>query len=168
MPWDDPVAPRVDEIDTRFPLAAKGDGVFLQARENVLAGIPYPVKGWMVYKQDPVNALPDRTRTLRMLEGLDFVGVVDTQLSDTAWYADVVFPESTYLERLDPLHMLPGIWPVVVMRQQVVPPIHDTKPNSRSCRPGEPARPRDYFDFTIEDWVEAQAESCPSTARSST
>ena len=60
MPWDEPTAPRVDEIDTRFPLAAKGDGVFLQARENVLAGRPYPVKGWMVYKQDPMSALPDR------------------------------------------------------------------------------------------------------------
>jgi thiosulfate reductase/polysulfide reductase chain A len=162
LPWDDPVAARVDEIDTRFPLAAKGDGVFLQARENVLAGTPYPVKGWMVYKQDPVNALPDRARTLRMLEGLDFVGVVDTQLSDTAWYADVVFPESTYLERLDPLHMLPGIWPVVVMRQQVVPPIHDTKPNLEIMQ-GLATRLglADYFDFTIEDWVEAQAEELP-------
>ncbi len=153
---------RVDEIDTRFPLAAKGDGVFLQARENVLAGTPYPVKGWMVYKQDPMNALPDRARTLQMIEKMDFVGVVDTQLSDTAWYADVVFPESTYLERLDPLHMLPGIWPVVVMRQQVVPPIHDTKPNLEIMQ-GLASRLglADYFDYTIEDWVEAQAKELP-------
>ena len=25
LPWDDPVAPRVDELDKNFPLAAKGD-----------------------------------------------------------------------------------------------------------------------------------------------
>jgi len=45
LPWDEPTAPRIDEMEERFPLAAKGDGVFLQARENVLAGKPYPVKG---------------------------------------------------------------------------------------------------------------------------
>ncbi len=162
MPWDDPTAPRVDELDTRFPLAAKGDGVFLQARENVLAGKPYPVKGWMVYKQDPMNALPDRSRTQAMLEQMEFVGVIDTQMSDTAWFADVVFPESTYLERLDPITVLPGIWPVVVLRQQVVKPIHDTKPNLEIVQ-GLAKRLGlgDYFDYTIEQWVEAQAKELP-------
>jgi len=162
LPWDEPLAARVDQIDTAFPLAAKGDGAFLQARENVLAGTPYPVKGWMVYKQDPMNALPDRARTQRMIEQLDFLAVIDTQMSDTAWYADVVLPESTYLERTDPLHMLPGIWPVVVMRQQVVPPIHDTRPNLEIMQ-GLAKRLglTDYFDYTIEQWVEAQAEELP-------
>ena len=162
LPWDDPAAPRIDELDARFPLAAKGDGVFLQARENVLAGTPYPVKGWMVYKQDPMNALPDRGRTQAMLEQMDFVGVIDTQMSDTAWFADVVFPESTYLERLDPINVLPGIWPVVVLRQQVVKPIHDTKPNLEIVQ-GLAKRLglADYFDYTIEQWVEAQAKDLP-------
>jgi len=32
LPWDDPVAPRVDELDKNFPLAAKGDGVYLKLR----------------------------------------------------------------------------------------------------------------------------------------
>ncbi len=162
LPWDDPAAPRVDEIDTRFPLAAKGDGVFLQARENVLAGRPYPVKGWMIYKQDPMNALPERARTQAMLEGMDFVGVIDTQMSDTAWFADVVFPESTYLERTDPITVLPGIWPVVVLRQQVVKPIHDTKPNLEIVQ-GLAKRLglSDYFDYTIEDWIAAQAKELP-------
>ena len=162
LPWDEPAAERVDQIDTAFPLAAKGDGVFLQARENILAGKPYPVKGWMAYKQDPMNALPDRARTQRMLEQMEFVAVIDPQMSDTAWYADVVLPESTYLERTDPLHMLAGIWPVVVMRQQVVPPLHDTRPNLEIMQ-GLAKRLglSDYFDYTIEQWVEAQAEELP-------
>lgn len=162
LPWDDPKASRVDELDTRFPMAAKGDGVFIQARENILAGRPYPVKGWMVYKQDPMNALPDRASTQKMLQGMDFVGVIDTQMSDTAWYADVVFPESTYLERLDPLHMLPGIWPVVAIRQQVIKPVHDTRSNLEIVQ-GLARRLGlgDYFDYTIEQWVEAQASELP-------
>ncbi|MBI4918021.1 MAG: molybdopterin-dependent oxidoreductase [Acidobacteria bacterium] len=162
LPWDEPTAARIDEMEERFPLAAKGDGVFLQARENVLAGKPYPVKGWMVYKQDPMSALPDRGRTQKMLEQMDFVAVIDTQMSDTAWFADVVFPESTYLERTDPLHMLPGIWPVVAIRQQVVPPIHDTKPNLEIVQGlAKRLELSDYFDYTIEQWLEEQAKELP-------
>ena len=127
LPWDDPVASRVDEMDKNFPLANKGDGAYLKLRENVIAGTPYPVKAWMIHKQDPMNALPNQARTLEMLQQMDFVGVVDVQMSDTAWYADVIFPESTYLERTDPVEVQSGITPVVVYRQQVVKPAHDTK-----------------------------------------
>src|SRR5260370_8496256 len=34
FPWDDPVSPRIDEIDKNFPMAAKGDGAYLKLREN--------------------------------------------------------------------------------------------------------------------------------------
>lgn len=139
LPWDDPKAPRIDELDKNFPLAAKGDGAYLKLRENVLAASPYPVKGWMIHKQDPMNALPDQARTLRMIEQMEFVGVVDIQMSDTAWYADVIFPESTYLERLDPVEVLSGIWPVVVLRQPVIKPLHDTRTTLEIVRPGQAA-----------------------------
>ena len=162
LPWDDPVASRVDELDKNFPLAAKGDGAYLKLRENVLAANPYPVKGWMVYKQDPMNSLPDQRKTLKMIEQMDFIGVIDIQMSDMAWYADVIFPESTYLERLDPIDMLPGIWPVVVLRQQAVKPIHDTKPNLEIVQ-GLAKRLdlMDFFDYTMDQWVEAQANDLP-------
>ena len=162
LPWDDPTAPRVDEMDKNFPLAAKGDGAYLKLRENVIAGTPYPVKAWMVHKQDPMNALPDQSRTLQMIQQMDFVGVVDVQMSDTAWYADVIFPESTYLERTDPIEVLSGIVPVVVYRQQVVKPAHDTK-TTLEITQGLAKRLglSQYFDFTMEQWVAAQAKELP-------
>ncbi len=162
LPWDDPVAPRVDEMGKNFPLAAKGDGAYLKLRENVIAGTPYPVKAWMVHKQDPMNALPDQARTLQMLQQMDFVGVIDVQMSDTAWYADVVFPESTYLERTDPVEVLSGIVPVVVYRQQVVKPVHDTK-TTLEITQGLAKRLglSQYFDFTMDQWVAAQVKELP-------
>ena len=165
LPWDDPAAPRVDEMEKNFPLAAKGDGAYLKLRENVIAGAPYPVKAWMVHKQDPMNALPDQSRTLQMLEQMDFVGVIDVQMSDTAWYADVVLPESTYLERTDPIEVLSGIAPVVVYRQQVVKPAHDTK-TTLEISQGLAKRLglSQYFDYTIEQWVAAQAKELPLEA----
>ncbi len=165
FPWDDPAAPRVDEMDKNFPLAAKGDGAYLKLRENVLAGTPYPVKAWMIHKQDPLNALPDQARTIQMLQQMDFVGVVDIQMSDTAWYADVIFPESTYLERLDPVEVLGGISPVVVLRQPVIKPLHDTKTTLEIVQ-GLAKRLglSQYFDYTIEQWVDAQVKELPIDA----
>jgi thiosulfate reductase/polysulfide reductase chain A len=165
LPWDDPTAPRVDEMETNFPLAAKPDGAYLKLRENVLAGKPYPVRAWMVYKQDPMNIMPDQGKTLRMLEQMDFVGVIDVQMSDTAWYADVIFPESTYLERLDPVEVLSGIWPVVVLRQPVIKPIHETKPALEIVQGlAKRLNLSEFFDFTIDQWVEAQVEELPIAA----
>jgi thiosulfate reductase/polysulfide reductase chain A len=162
FPWDDPVAERVDQIDKNFPLAAKGDGVYLKLRENVLDGVPYPVKGWMIYKQDPVNALPDQGKTLKMLEQMDFVCAIDIQMSDTAHYADVVFPESTYLERLDPVEQLAGIWPVVVLRQPVIEPKYSTKPLLEIVQGlAEKMDLAEYFDFTMEDWIAEQVKELP-------
>jgi thiosulfate reductase / polysulfide reductase chain A len=162
LPWDDPKAPRIDEMDKNFPLAAQGDGAYLKVRENVLAGTPYPVKGWMIAKQDPVNALPEQAKTIRMLEQMDFVAAIDIQMSDTAWHADVLFPESTYLERWDPIEVMSGIWPVVVLRQPVIQPVHDTKPcleivQGLAKRLGL----AQYFDYTIDQWNEAAAKELP-------
>lgn len=162
LPWDDPKAPRVDEMEQNFPLAAKGDGAYLALRENVLAARPYPVKGWMIAKQDPMNALPDQSKTLKMIGQMDFIGAIDIQMSDSAYYADVVLPESTYLEREDPIEVMSGIWPVVVYRQPVVRPLHDTKPcleivQGIAGRLGLGM----YFDYTIGKWNEAAARELP-------
>jgi thiosulfate reductase/polysulfide reductase chain A len=165
LPWDDPTAPRIDEMDKNFPLAAKSDGAYLKLRENVLSDTPYPVRAWMVYKQDPLNALPDQNKTIRMLEKMDFVGVVDVQMSDTAWYADVIFPESTYLERQDPIEVLSGIWPVVVMRQPVIKPLHDTKPALEIIQGlAKRLNLSEFFDYAMDQWIDAQAKELPLEA----
>src|SRR5260370_34174922 len=116
----------------------------------------------MIHKQDPMNALPNQARTLEMLQQMDFVGVVDVQMSDTAWYADVIFPESTYLERTDPVEVQSGITPVVVYRQQVVKPAHDTKTTLEISQglAKRLGRSQD-FDFTIDQWGAAQVKELP-------
>jgi thiosulfate reductase/polysulfide reductase chain A len=162
LPWDDPKAARADEVEKNFPLASGKDGVYLPMRENILKGTPYPVKAWMIYKQDPMNAVPDQGKTLKMIEGMDFVAVVDIAMSDTAWYADVVFPESHYLERTDPIEVMPGIWPAAVLRQQVVKPIHDTKPCLEIVQGlAQRLGLKDYFDYTIDQWIAEEAKDLP-------
>ncbi|NNE42872.1 MAG: molybdopterin-dependent oxidoreductase [Gemmatimonadetes bacterium] len=162
FPPDDIEVGRLDGLEEAFPLANRRDGAYLNIRRAVLEADTPPVKAWMVYKQNPLHSVPESRKTLEMMEKLDFICTIDTQVSDTAWMSDVVLPESFYLERTDPLHSLSGAVPVVAMRQQVVPPRHDT----RSCfwimkQLAERLDRAEYFDFTMEEWIEAQAEDLP-------
>ncbi len=103
------------------------DGSWITFREAVLHDEPYPVRGFFVFKQNPVQSVPNTSKTLKMMEKMDFICVIEQQMSDTAWYADLVLPHSTYLESWDPCHALSGIWPVVVARQPVIQPLFKTK-----------------------------------------
>ncbi len=103
------------------------DGSWIRFREAVLKGEPYPVKMMMIYKQNFVEAAPNRAKTLKMMEMMDFICMIDIQMSDTAYYADLVIPESTYLERWDVVHNLAGIWPIATFRQACIEPVYQTK-----------------------------------------
>ncbi len=103
------------------------DGSWITFRESVLNDEPYPVRGFVCFKQNPVQAVPNTKKTMQMLEKMEFICVIEQQMSDTAWYADLVLPHSTYLESWDPCHALSSIWPTVVFRQPVIKPLFDTK-----------------------------------------
>ncbi|WP_294963636.1 molybdopterin-dependent oxidoreductase [Sulfurimonas sp.] len=88
----------------------------------------YPVRGFFVYKQNPMLSVPNIAKTKTMLEKLDLVVVIDTMPSDTVMYADVVLPECTYLEREDPIKSFAGAEPAIVLRNKVIEPMYETKP----------------------------------------
>ena len=61
-----------------------------------------PVKLLFVYNCNPAVTLPDQARVLRGLEREDlFTVVFDQVFTDTALYADVVLPATTFLEQYD-------------------------------------------------------------------
>jgi thiosulfate reductase / polysulfide reductase chain A len=103
------------------------DGSWISFREAVLQDNPYPVRGFFCFKQNPVQSVPNMQKTLKMLEKMEFICVIEQQMSDTAWYADIILPHSTYLESWDPAHSLEGIEPIVAFRQPVIKPLFDTK-----------------------------------------
>ncbi len=103
------------------------DGSWISFREAVLQDNPYPVRGFVCFKQNPVQGVVNTQKTLKMLDKMEFICVIDTQMSDTAWYADIVLPHATYLERWDPAHSLSGIWPIISFRQPVIEPMFKSK-----------------------------------------
>lgn len=118
---------KVDNPDHRYPFAH--ETITTGIREATITGKPYPVKGWMVYATNLVHALPNQEETIRAIQALDLLVVVDVIPSEIAGWADVVLPESIYLERHDELN--PELFrdPLLALRQPVVAPPDDQKPN---------------------------------------
>ncbi|MEN8183923.1 MAG: molybdopterin-dependent oxidoreductase [Myxococcota bacterium] len=126
-PYPTPERPKLDNPDGRYPLA---DGTLSNGiRDATLTGEPYPIKGWFVYATNLLQALPNQEETLRAIQNLDFMVVVDVIPSEIAGWADVVLPESVYLERHDEVNVEWFREPFIALRQPVVEPPADQKPN---------------------------------------
>ncbi len=62
-------------------------------REATISGEPYPIKGWFVYATNLVHALPNEAETIKAIQALDLLVVVDVIPSEIAGWADVVLPK---------------------------------------------------------------------------
>ncbi len=88
----------------------------------------YDLKAWLVYGCNLVQAMPDRPQLLEAIQRLELLVAVDVLPAEICGWADVVLPEATYLERDDDAWN--GAWrrPFIAVRQEVVPPMYDSKP----------------------------------------
>ena len=73
-------------------------------------------------------ALPDPEATQRAIEKLKLLVSIDVRYSEMGWFADVILPESTYLERANILCQMNGPVPVFAMRDQAIAPRFDSRP----------------------------------------
>jgi thiosulfate reductase/polysulfide reductase chain A len=96
--------------------------------EPMITGKPYPIKGLVLYATNLFHTIPNVPRTKEALKKLDFVLAVDVLPQDHIAWADVVFPEATYLERYDELWSCSHKTPYVALREPAIPPLYDTKP----------------------------------------
>jgi thiosulfate reductase / polysulfide reductase chain A len=115
---------RLDGVPWKYPFVPLKIGVFQQLRDSVVDGDPYEAHGWFISRQNPAMSLPDRKRTLQAFSKMDFIATVDVIMNDTAWFSDVVLPESSYLERYDPLNVVGNR---AYLRQPVIEPQGDAK-----------------------------------------
>ena len=88
-----------------------------------------PVNLLFVYNCNPVVTLPDQRRVIRGLEREDlFTVVFDQVLTDTALYADVVLPATTFLEHYD---FAKGYGPITLqLGKPVIDHVGESRPNT--------------------------------------
>ncbi len=165
-PWyDDNPDDRVDAH--KVPMMFEHDGSFVLTRDAVLSGKPYPIKGWFVYKTNPLGTAPNRAKTIEMANAMEFMTVVDVAMSDTAWMADLVLPAPSSLERQDPASGLQGsvACACVVQRDAVVPAMYESRPVFDILKSvAGKLELGEYFDFTIEEYREKQLRGLPNAA----
>ncbi len=148
-PYPRATAMRLDGVPWKYPLVPFKLGVFQELRDAILAEEPYQAHGWFISRQNPVQSLPDRTRTLEAMSKMDFIAVVDISLNDTAWFADVVLPEASYLERYDPLNI---VGDKAFLRQPVIQPQGDAKSALWIYKElGERLGLGEFFQYTDEE-----------------
>jgi anaerobic selenocysteine-containing dehydrogenase len=88
-----------------------------------------PVRGLFVYNCNPAVTLPDQQRVLAGLAREDlFTVVFDQVLTDTAVYADVVLPATTFLEHYDFAKAYGSL--SMHLTRPVIEPVAESRPNT--------------------------------------
>ncbi|MEP6802672.1 MAG: molybdopterin-dependent oxidoreductase [Acidobacteriota bacterium] len=108
-----------------------------------------PVRLLFVYNCNPLMTLPEQEKVRRGLEREDlFTVVFDPVMTDTALYADVVLPATSFLERTE----LSRGYGAYVLQEALpaIPPVGESRPNhevfGELCRRAGVARPGDATD----------------------
>ena len=120
--------PRVDGAGTARPQWDPEIGMLHQAFAAMETGQPYGIGAYFAYRHDPFTGLPDPEATKRALEKLKLIVSIDVRYSEMGWFADVILPESTYIERANILCQMNGPVPVFGMRDQAIAPRFDSRP----------------------------------------
>ena len=153
--------PRFDKVGTPdFPLPDPNHGVGQMLPNAILNEDPYPIKALIAYRFEPLMSIPDTNLTKKALEKLDLIVAIDINYSDIAWFADVILPESTYLERTDCIQQANGLKPQMFLRKQAVSPRYDTREGAMILKQiGERIGIGEYFPYdSMEDLVHWQLE----------
>lgn len=118
---------RADGAGTDYKLApgnlGRENGLF----QAILTDKPYPVKALIAYGTNFFQHFPDYETGKKIAEKLDFIVTCDIYMTETALYSDVILPESTYLERQDPIVTQGDQYPFMQYREPAVSPLFDTK-----------------------------------------
>lgn len=86
------------------------------------------IRAWIAYGCNIPMTMPDTESVNEAMDNLDFFLAVDILPAEVTGYADVVFPESTFLERFDDLDARSYREEFVAIRQPVIEPLYDSKP----------------------------------------
>ncbi|MBI1953207.1 MAG: molybdopterin-dependent oxidoreductase [Candidatus Omnitrophica bacterium] len=114
--------PRLDGGKGKWPYF-HSSGVYAEIVSRMADGQgPYPPRMAVIVFQNLLMSMVGTKNTEEALRKLEFIVVVDTMLSETAEFADIVIPGTTYFERYD-LNNHWVTWPVLGLRQPVVKPL---------------------------------------------
>ncbi len=116
------------DVNTRWIKAGRprpdANGNYKGLREG-----EYPVRAGFFYKQNPLQSVPDMEKTAKAFDTMDLIVVIDVIPNDTAVYADVILPDTSYLEREELVKSFGNLpEPVIVHRAAAMKPLYNSRP----------------------------------------
>lgn len=153
---------RADGVKTNF---MRGPTALQELIDPIINGRPYPIKSLIVYGTNLLHSVPNRARTIEALKALDFVLAIDVLPQEHVAWADVVFPEATFLERYDDLWTVSHRTPYIAMREPAIEPMYDTKPGWWMARElGMRTGLEGYFGWeTAQEYIDKRLQSVGSS-----
>lgn len=141
--------------NAEYPLAVPGMGTNLAVLKAAQAG---QMKAVFFYQSNAAKGYANPKAWEEGLAKVDLIVDIDVQMSETAMLADYVLPECSYLERMESVYLQGGKKHSVSLRDKAIDIVHPEtraadqifRELSQACGVGK------YFDFTIEELVEAQ------------
>ncbi|MBT0882514.1 thiosulfate reductase PhsA [Campylobacter sp. 2018MI13] len=122
-----PNTPRIDgagEDGNKNYFVSRKHGVLMDIAPAILSKKPYPIKAWVNTRFNHLVNVANVNESLKAINELDFIVSIDIYLNDFSNLADVVLPESSYLERDESIATIGNGY---YMRNKAVEVIGDTK-----------------------------------------
>ena len=118
--------PRLDQAGTaKYPFSRSLVNNFTQA---VVQSEKSPIDTLLVFSSNPVFTLPDGGAFHKALKKIPFIVSFSPYRDETAFMADLVLPDHTYLEKMDDIVWPPGLqYPFYGLSQPVVKPLYGTR-----------------------------------------
>jgi len=147
-PYPEPEWTWKDINEGKFPLATMGITTELLKASVPRLNYKHQVKAWLVAGTNLPLSMPDKKLFQEAASSVEFIAVMDTMPMEVTGYADVIFPEATYLERYDGIRSAPNRVPNIALRIPVAKPKYDSKPGWWiSKQIGERLGLHDYFNY---------------------
>jgi thiosulfate reductase/polysulfide reductase chain A len=146
------------EVNTKWDKAGRpkpdADGNYKGLSEN-----EYPVRGFFIYKQNPMQSVPDYDKTAEMLKSVDLVVTIDIVANDTAYYSDYILPDITYIERESLVKHFGTNEPFIVWRSAAKEPEGESKHIYYMCNELTKRIEKPFADITFKYTWEPDDES---------
>lgn len=130
-------------------------------KDQKWSGKPYPIKGMFTTSSNSMsNFAQQNVWFTDILPNLDFTVVVDTELTDTARYADIVLPAAFWFEVNDLRVSYNN--PYMLFQEKVIEPLYESKPDAEIIAMiGRKMGLEEFFPESTKDtdWIKVLLDS---------
>ena len=118
--------PRIDQAGSmKYPFTRS---LINNLAEAIIDGPESPIDTLLLFSSNPVYTLPDGGTFKKALKKVPFIVSFSPYQDETAYMADLILPDHSYLEKMDDIAWPSGLqYPLYGVSSPVVEPVYDTR-----------------------------------------